>query len=33
MKKIDKDELKSLLAAGFIVFGYVLVAVLESIWK
>ena len=33
MKKIDKDELKSLLAAGFIVFGFIIVAILESIWK
>lgn len=33
MKKIDKEELKSLLAVCFIAFGYILVAILESIWK
>ena len=33
MKKIYREEFKSLLAVGFIAFGYVLVAVLESIWK
>jgi hypothetical protein len=31
--KMDKGELQSLIAVGFIIFGFIIVAILESIWK